>query len=296
MNKQKKSVLVVFFCLFGCFFCTTCGLEEIVVLASPTVVHHQSYYDTVIPENWYCDFQTNETYNTSLKNASVIGTEVYYKIYKNYSNLSSHKSAIESVNSASNNTAAAKKLIETYTYQPLATEPDVQDSIFIRDSGENKNVYFRPKTYMKNDDIWFRAAIAYPHNANKHTFLGYDNSSGKISIKKYNYYKETDIWEDGETQTTVDYSTISFVVPYRNVAGTARSFDFFDYNNTHQPENTEPVDGDADYWYSESFTENYEDTYFVQFYAVAIAMDGTSLANTYSLVLDLGTIPIKKGE
>ena len=59
-------------------------------------------------------------------------------------------------------------------------------------------------------------------------------------------------------------------------------------------ENTEPVSGDEDYVYNETWSDENKATYYVHFYAVGVAMDTTTCTYAYSLVLDLGIIPIRK--
>lgn len=71
-----------------------------------------------------------------------------------------------------------------------------------------------------------------------------------------------------------------------------KSFDFFDNDDSDDSDkvDVEPVEGDLDYKNSPSSTA--DDRYFVQFFAVGVAIDTESLARSYSLVLDLGSIPI----
>ncbi len=69
---------------------------------------------------------------------------------------------------------------------------------------------------------------------------------------------------------------------------------FFDQNDTGFEEHAEPVEGDEDYEYSETWSDENKATYYVHFYAVGVANDTTSCTKSYSLVLDLGIIPIRK--
>ena len=293
---QVKNVFAMILCVFGCFFCTTCGLETIVIVAPPVTSYGTSLYSTVEPNKWYCDFVSSERNNGSLVGASFIGTEVYYKIYNNYSTLESHRNAISSVNTETNNTAAATKVTETYGYQKLDLNPDQNTAVFLPEAGMNRRVYFRLKSYVtekgKVPGIQYRAAVACPYAENESLYYGYDSKRNKIL---YKYTSETDKWTDESSGAEVKYEDIQFVVPYRTVSGSDRSFDFFDDNDTKLPVNSEPAEGDIDYQYNSSgFSPDYENTYFVQLYAIGVALDQSSCANTYSLVLDLGTIPIKK--
>jgi len=289
MNILKNSLLL-FFCMVGCFFLFGCGLETVVVIEAPTTNYGSSIYSTTDALYWYCDFVTREIDNNELAGATFIGTEVYYKIYNNYSTLQSHRSAVSAVNTSSNNTAAATKVIESYTYQRLNVNPDQGNAVFVPATNSDKRVYFRLKTHKGSTGIQFRAAISYPYGDGYASYLGY-TAAGNTT---YLYTKATDTWTDS-AGNPVDYNDINFVVPYRTVSGGNRSFDFFDDNNTKNTINVEPVEGDIDYQYTSSgFSSDYPNTYFVQLYAVSVALDTNSCANTYSLVLDLGTIPIAK--
>lgn len=393
-NIQKIELFAILFCIFGCFFYSSCGLETIVIVAPPTNIFNSQNISTPSEDYtyWYCDFETEERKNDSLSGADFIGTEIYYRIYKNFATLTSHKNSISGVNTTTNTTAAAKRIIETYNYQTLITNPEQGLPVFIPSFGYNRRVRFRIKSYQKSTDIMYRAAISVPYATKGAEYLAYTASDKTIGEYTYgdfiedfkgayevagtaysdlrvNISSKTWILRDdggsyeasGSFQTSsstitsltagewtfteekpsqgsftvtvtgegagrtielsagketpvlpasgqggfymstnwthegelVDYNSIIFVVPYRNVTGGARSFDFFDDYETKLPVNSEPVQGDADYEYSETFST--ENTYFVQFYAIGVALDTSTCVNTYSLVLDLGTIPIKKG-
>ncbi len=291
---QKQNILIFFFCMFGCFFCCGCGLETIVIVQPPITSNGSSLYSTTDPLSWFCDFVTEEEKNDSLPGADFIGTEVYYRIYKNYSTLSSHKSGISQINTTTNTTAAATRLIETYKYQPLGMYPEQSRAVFAYNRGSNTRVYFRLKTVKDSTGIGYRAAISRPYGEKTARYYGYDDMNGLIF---YDYDKAADSWTTGDAPPVpVDYKDLRLVVPYRTISVGVRSFDFFDDNETKNTINVEPVEGDIDYEYSSTFTADYDNTYFVQLYAVGVALDTNTCANTYSLVLDLGTIPIQKGK
>lgn len=83
-------------------------------------------------------------------------------------------------------------------------------------------------------------------------------------------------------------------IPYRYSLD--KSFDFFDNDDSDDSDkiDVEPVSGDLDYKYSSTAT--YSDRYFVQFFAVGVAWDTSNLTSSYSLVLDLGAIPVIKNK
>ena len=274
----------------------SCGLEDTITVEPPTKRINDPLYSDTDYLNRYCGFKTEEDGN---KDISFTGTEVYYKIYNNYSNLTSQRSAITSVNTTSNGTAAATKLIDTYTFQPLGIYPDVDGrSVFIDDETYDRTIIFRPKSYRHNPDYigddfeTFRACVKF-----EGCLRAFVTVDGTRSFKNVYYNSETSKWTYGDSNTysgftkEIDYSAIELCVPYR-VNG--KSFDFFDDQDTKNTVNVEPVDGDSDFYYSSSASA--EDTYYVQFFAVGLAFDTTSLATTYSLVLDLGSIAIIKDE
>ena len=285
----------------GAFFCS-CGLDVVLSVEEPTTKYNTTYYNTDDGGNWFIDFETKETgANQSIEGGKFLGTEVYYKIYNNYSNLVSHNSAINSVNTTSNGTAAATKLTDTYSYKKLLLKARTANgivqsnySVFVPSENSNRKVYFRPKTYTGSDSIVLRAAAAIPHGYSEsdggeiYNYLAYTPTK---RVVKYKYVPTTAAWTD-PNGNSVDYADIIFYEPFRNVSED-RSFDFFDDADTDADENVEPESGDEDFWYSA--TSSAEDTYYVQFYAVGVAMDSQSCTNVYSLVLDLGSMPIKKG-
>ncbi len=246
----KKSFCAFFFA-WGAFFFVNCGLDTVISINEPTITKNDPLYSSDDYLTWYFSFTTNERNQQE----SFVGTEIYYKIYNNYSNLVSQRNAITAVNSTSNGTAAATKMIDTYTYQPLGTYPVSGNSPFIETNGTNKDVVLRLKTYTGNE-----------------SYSGDDIESFRACVKISN-----------ELQS---------YVPFRN--GNTKSFDFFDDNDddTAKTRDVEPENGDTDFYYSSSPSAS--DTYYVQLFAVGVAFDSDNLSNTYSLVLDLGSVPIKK--
>ncbi|MBR0031161.1 MAG: hypothetical protein IJP61_02570 [Treponema sp.] len=251
-TSTKMRSLFILFCLG--IFCA-CGLDEVTYVSEPSVTNNSPLYYNSDYLTWYSDFTTAE----SNQAASFIGTDVYYKIYNNYSTLVSQRNSILAVNTASNGTSAATRMIESYTFQPLGTNRG-SDTVFVTKSGSNKRIRIRLKTYKGNesysgDDMYTRRACVI---------------GGK-------------------------FGTDGSFVPYRN--GNSKSFDFFNdaNNNVSDPTNTnvEPVNGDSDYNHNSSASET--NTYYVQLFAVGVVFDSNTLSNSFSLVLDLGSVPIRKG-
>ena len=236
---EKNLLFLMFFCCL--FFQISCGLEEVIVVEAPTVTYNDPLYSDDDYTNYYCSFLTKESGQPD----SFLGTEVYYKIYNNSSVLVSERNAITAVNTTSNGSSAATRMVETYTYQPLGMNPQNSDSIFLSSSGSDRRVYFRLVDNGDGDDLVADIRIS-------------GTSTGKI--------------------------------PYRY--SNDKSFDFFDNDDSDSTDkvDVEPENGDLDYKHSSTASVSGE--YYVQFFAVGIAWDSSSLTRSYSLVLDLGSIPI----
>ncbi len=232
-------LLIISFCLF----LFSCGLEEIIVVNEPSVTNHYPSYSSDDYTTYYCDFLTREIGQTD----SFLGTEIYYKIYNNSSTLLSERSSIISVNSTTNGSASATRMVETYTYQPLGSNPQNSSSIFIPATGVDRRVYFRIVDNGDGDDL------------------------------------KADIRISGVSTGSIPYR-------YSN----DKSFDFYDNDDNDNTDkiDVEPVDGDLDY--KNSSTASVSGEYYVQFFAVGVAWDSNSLTRSYSLVLDLGSIPVIK--
>ena len=253
MNRQIILFLFVVLCS-GVFL--SCGLEEVTYVSEPTVTSNSPLYGNSDFLTWYFDFTTKE----SGQSDSFVGTDIYYKIYNNYSSLVSQRNSILALNTSSLGSQAATRMIETYAFQKLGinTSPPYGDYVvFVPKTSSNTRIQIRLKTYKGSEsysasDMYTRRACVFGGN------YGYSG----------NY------------------------VPYRN--GNTKSFDFFDddEDNIGGNRDVEPQNGDSDYYHSSSSSES--NTYYVQMFAVGVVFDSTTLANSYSLVLDLGSVPIRK--
>lgn len=251
-GKSKKSVLLMsFLVLSGLFF--SCGLDEVTYVTEPTVTSNNPLYTNSDFLTWYSDFSTKEHDQSD----SFIGTDVYYKIYNNYSNLVSQRNSILSVNTAANNSAAASRMIETYKFQSLGTNIGT-DTVFLPATLSDRRLRIRLKTYKGNES-----------------------------------YVGEDIYTRRACVIGAKFGTDGSVIPYRN--GNSKSFDFFDDDEDNKGGSRDviPIEGDADYYHSATASE--KDTFYVQMFAVGVVFDQTSLSNSFSLVLDLGSVPIRKG-
>lgn len=308
-RKTDKINILVFFVLAGVFF-MSCGLEDTITIEPPVKTVSTPLYSDTDYTKRYCGFETVEAKNNNIENAKFTGTEIYYKIYNNYSNLTSQRSAITSVNTASNGTAAATKLIETYTFQTLRTYPEIENiAVFVPTENNDRVIIFRPKSYKGSEEYLgdafenFRACVKFsdclrafvtdPSSSsfsNTFTNVYYDNTNSVWKASSSSENKDKD-YDYSNFATLSSNATVTLCVPYRY---NSKSFDFFDDLDTNEDANTEPEQGDDDFYYSSSASA--DNTYYVQFFAVGLAFDSTTLGTTYSLVLDLGSIAIIEGE
>ena len=243
----------------------------------------------------YFDFATNDKKNLDLDSDSngefqYLGTGIYYKIYNNTSSLESQRSSIVALNTTSNGSSAATRMIQTLGFQQLGTKPNMSWSPFIPSSAAGSHrIRFRLKNISSavTPASWSVETVALiSKNYNASQYCGVSASGGETS---YTYDSATDTWSGGITLAT-QYPS-SFVIPYRY--DNERSFDFFDDNDDDDNKyDVEPVNGDADYYYNSSSSAS--DTYYVQFFAVALGRDTSDYSMSYSLVLDLGSVPIAK--
>jgi hypothetical protein len=251
MQRQKAVYTLVSLCICCLLFFSGCGLDEYYIVNAPYSIVHGSYYNTTDYTEKYFDFWTNDAANYAADSSfDYLGTAVYYKIYNNYSTMTSAASAITALNSSTTYSAAADKMIESYGYRELVTTATSQSPL-IPASASNQRVYIRLSDYQS--DISFAAKLV----------IGY---SGDISV----------------AATTG--------IPRRNVSGKYT----FNFGRTTKDSTYSkvPANGDSDYSYTSSgFSTDYDNTYFVDMFAVAVGRD-TTYTKYYSQVLHLGAVAI----
>ena len=230
-----------------------CGIEEVFYLNAPTVAYNQPTYETVDYTAKYVAFRTEENQDDG-GDYIFDGTAVYYKIYNNYSTMVTRNSAILSVNTSSNSSAAATRVIETYGYKALGSLSASGKTLgepLIANANSSRSVYIRLTT------------------------------NGEA-----NYYTATEftpkiiIGENSDTGVAPEY------IPMRN--GNSKSFDF-GRNGSDGFDTTVavvPSSSDDDVTYG---TASSSGTWYVDMYAVSVGHDN-SFTQYYSLVLHLGAI------
>ncbi len=118
-------------------------------------------------------------------------------------------------------------------------------------------------------------------------FVECTEKNTRVRIRLMSYDDTNDDLKAGVRFDGVDKG----VVPRRN--DNRYSFDFFNKaEETPRESNVEPADGDSDYWRTGTGSP---EAYYVQLYAVAVGRNN-NFTPSYSLVLDLGTIPILKNQ
>jgi hypothetical protein len=177
---EKKVFYLVLISFCSCLVSFSgCGLTEYYTLDAPTVTYNSPSYTTTDYTAKYFDFLTRESgmtdYLSSSSDFVFLGTAVYYKIYNNYSTMLSRNSSISSVNTSSNYSSAATKMIETYEYQQLGTDSGTITPL-VSATGSNRRVYIRLMHYGSSNDYAAKITIAGTELAvplrvgNKYTF------------------------------------------------------------------------------------------------------------------------------
>ena len=256
----KESVLCLFLFLF-----TNCGLDDFYILEAAYTDGHMVYYDTAASNDRYFSFITSETgansdYLAVASSFKFQGTEVYYKIYNNYSTLSSVASSISSLNTVSNYSAAAEKLIDTYGYKTLKFSSGSFTPL-VKADGTNKYVYIKLTTVDKDTPPCI--------------CVGNEKMSVYDASKALKY--------NGQN-----------VLPRRNITSSSQAPQgySFDFKINNDEENRTPLETDEDVSYSSSSTE--DGTWYVDMYAISQGYD-TTYTMTYSLVYYMGVCAIVEG-
>ena len=116
---MKKNFFIIASSVLSLFLFTTCGLDAYYTLSPPPAYLWYPSISITDKAQKYFDFYsaTNTNSDSSFR---FLGTAVYYRIYANQSTMNSHISSISSVNTSSDYSAAAIRMIG-YGYQQLYT-------------------------------------------------------------------------------------------------------------------------------------------------------------------------------
>ncbi len=136
-----KVFLISFIMVCLILFNTGCGLDTIYVIDSPGSNVHEPLYSSIFVEDKYFEFVTSEK---KYEGINFLGTDVYYKIYRNATTMNNEKSSI--VSASNNNDTSSKSaslLIETYKYQALEAYGHSGEAVLIPADGRSKRIYIR---------------------------------------------------------------------------------------------------------------------------------------------------------
>lgn len=143
LELQKLFVFFVVGCLF--LFNLSCGLDVYEVIPAPTSVIHPLDYENEDPAEKYFNFWTNEKFQ--LSNFTFLGTDVYYKIYNNYSTMLSDRATLQSLADSTTSTNSASTMRQSLSYQPLLYKGETS-AVLIPAESANRQVYIRLSNYQ----------------------------------------------------------------------------------------------------------------------------------------------------
>lgn len=295
MNKKASFYKFILILILSDAFFMSCGLDTLLFVDPPPQSYNSSLADGADFTDFYSAFQT---INSSDEIYS--GTDVYYKIYNSIDTLKSERNLITSSNTDNYLDNLITRLQTTYSYQRLLSGVvydgkmylDSNDRFVSKESGQVA-VEFRVHTYNKSEDILYMAHI-----------VSSGGNSSELSERTYRIFEidslsfTNSILEFDETQQVYKRSGTDEVlgtdfllaqpIRYNNKT----TFDFFDDYETDNDFNVEPVNEvDSDF---RSTTSGSTDSYYVQFFAISVGWDTVNLKEIYSLVLDIGSVPITK--
>ena len=263
MSLCPEIKVCAFLVLFFASLVTGCGLDTFYYLDSPRFATSPCRVDS---DDYITDFfscQTNEESSTgdnylyfdSSSEFRFLGTEIYYKIYNNLSQMLSVESSVSSmISSTTSYSSAADYLIETKGYKPLKlSSGSISPLIGAGSSPNNRYVYIRLTDY--GDMAEYKSAICV----------------GESLITQYS------------SSTSLKVGGVE-VYPRRN-SNSAYGFKF----STTDDSNPVPSEGDSDVEYSSTTTES--GVWYVDMYAISVGLD-TSYTLSYSQPYLMGATKI----
>lgn len=253
MNKvfcKKRLFFSLIFTGYLILFNTSCGLDTFYELNSPSAIYHQPSWEIETEAENYFSFETPSNNNTNIK---YLGTEVYYKIYKNSSTMISHVSELVTLsNKADSASSAASRLIESYKYQPL------------RGLGYDNKAVLIPTSATRYDD-------------NDQDIYYDKNVKVEIRLSDYQGIYFAKIMADDNNIYSSNKDNSSVVVPTRYLPTKPT----FTITNTNLPQNDD-VDVSGS-------TSSSDTSLYVSMFAIAVGQDIT-YTRVYSNILYLGSV------
>lgn len=215
--------------LLFCAVFTGCGLETFYYLDPPVLSGTEISYTSDDRASHVFELTTNEASNSAMGDGFLFrGTEIYYKIYNNSSAMVSVNKAIDSLNSSSDISAAALRLINTYNYRTLTYAGTVAPSPLVTSSGSNTKVQIRLSDY--GSDYSFRnvvrmspsvGVVSWTDKGRPRRFIG--NSYGFNFNRKDSSNNPLPV--EGDSDYTCSSSFTSSGVYYVDVYAVAMGYD-----------------------------------------------------------------------
>lgn len=261
-GKKWKRVAGAVVLSVSCFFLLltlSCGLDTYPYLYAPSTVHQADYSFSDYLANYF-SFYTADSKNNDLTAVTFKGTEVYYKIFNNYSTMTTYQNAVVTLIDDEDYTSAAEKIIETQGYKTIKLSTGSISPIIKQDNGNDRYVYIRLTDY--NDDE-LKAGICL-------------NSSESMSVYDEAY--------------ALKYNG-TVVYPRRNISSKYYTFNF---GGDSTDTDVVPKEGDADVCYSSTASES--GTWYVSMYALSVGIDTSTWTKYYSKPILLGSVSILEGE
>lgn len=132
--KLKNNILSFLLVMLSAAGFTSCGLDTFYMVNPPSLISNAPRADTQSKIDIYTEIITGESSNNHLDSSfSFEGTDIYYRIYANKDTLTSHRTGVDTRNTATNYTGAVSYIINTLKYQRLTTnegkfEPLIQNN------------------------------------------------------------------------------------------------------------------------------------------------------------------------
>ncbi|MFA6936740.1 MAG: hypothetical protein WCQ67_00755 [Treponema sp.] len=246
----------------SCFFLLStlsCGLDTYPYLYAPSIVHQSDYNSSDYLSNYF-SFYTADSKNNGLTAVTFKGTEVYYKIFNNYSTMTTYQGAINTLINDDDFTSAAEKIIETQGYKTIKLSTGSITPLIKQDNGNDRYVYIRLTDYNDGD---LKAGICL-------------NNTDPMSVYDEAY--------------ALTYNG-TVVYPRRNISSKYYTFNF---GGDNTDTDVVPKEGDDDVCYSETASE--EGTWYVSMYVLSVGIDTSTWIKYYSKPILLGSVSIVEGE
>jgi len=210
-NKFRK--LNCIYWIIVCFFLfnfTSCGLDTFYVIEAPRNVIHQPDYSNADKILNYFEFETYEDWYDKGSEFKFAGTDVYYRIYNNYTTM---KNEIDNVvtlaDSTTTSSNATSTLTSTYKYQKV-TYTGHKASVLIPFTGKDAKIRIRltdyqdsasTKAVIMNNDVEMGFPLRYGSDGYTFNFgrtklnttINRVPESGEPDVK-YGSFSSTGVW------------------------------------------------------------------------------------------------------